>query len=344
MEKYAALASGIKILETQRLHLREMTQADFPLLCRHLQDAEVMYAYEHAFSGAEVQEGLDKQLQRYKNDGFGVWAVILKENNELIGQCGLSMQPCEDKEVLEIGYIFQKRYWHKGYATEAAVACREYAFDKLNADEVFSLIRETNIASQNVAKRNGMSIRGTFVKHYYGTLMPHYIFSVKRMDDLTKVRVMRESDYACLPEFLYQALYIPEGEEWPPRSIINDPEIFVYIKDFGTQPGDLGIVAEQNGQIIGAAWTRIIPAYGHIDDETPELAISLLPEFRGCGIGAKIMKKLFKVLRENGYNKTSLSVQKDNPAVRFYQRLGYKISGERLDHAGHEDYLMIKYL
>jgi Acetyltransferases, including N-acetylases of ribosomal proteins len=168
------------ILETERLYLREMTQADFPLLCRHLQDAEVMYAYEHAYSDAEVQEGIDKQSQRYKNDGFGVWAVILKENEMLIGQCGLSMQPCEDGEVLEIGYIFQKEYWHKGYATEAAIACREYAFDELKADEVFSLIRDNNVASQNVAKRNGMSIRKKYVKHYYGMDMPHYVFSVKK--------------------------------------------------------------------------------------------------------------------------------------------------------------------
>lgn len=157
-----------------------------------------------------------------------------------------------------------------------------------------------------------------------------------------KVRAMRESDYECLPEFLYQAIYIPEGEELPPRNIINDPEIFVYIKDFGTQQGDLGVAAEQNGQIIGAAWTRIILAYGHIDKNTPELAISILPEFRGYGIGTKLMKKLFEVLRENGYKQTSLSVQKGNPAVRLYQRLGYEMSGERPDHAGHEDYLMIK--
>ena len=159
-----------------------------------------------------------------------------------------------------------------------------------------------------------------------------------------KVRAIQESDYVCLNEFLYQAIYIPKGEKLPLRSIINEPEIFVYIKDFGTQPGDLGVVAEQNGQIIGAAWTRIIPAYGHINDETPELAISVLPEFRGYGIGTKLMKKLFDVLRNNGYKQTSLSVQKDNPAVRLYQRLGYEMSGERLDHAGHEDYLMVKKL
>jgi len=168
------------ILETERLILREMVEADFPLLCKHLQDADVMYAFEHAYSDAEVQEGLEKQFRRYAQYGFGVWAVILKESGELIGQCGLSMQPCEDRELLEIGYIFQKEHWHKGYATEAAIACREYAFNELNADEVFSLIRDTNIASQNVAKRNGMTIQGEFIKHYRGKDMPHYVFSVKR--------------------------------------------------------------------------------------------------------------------------------------------------------------------
>ena len=159
-----------------------------------------------------------------------------------------------------------------------------------------------------------------------------------------RVRVMREADFVCLPEFLYQAIFIPEGAEPPARSIINEPEIFIYIEDFGAQAGDLGVVAEQNGQIIGAAWTRIIPAYGHLDEGTPELAISVLPEFRNHGAGTKMMKKLFQALRESGYIRTSLSVQKDNPAVRFYKRLGYEKTGERLDHAGHEDYLMVKEL
>ena len=184
------------------------------------------------------------------------------------------------------------------------------------------------------AYRNGVVI--TINAHSYTIITAHKINA--------KVREIRESDYECLPEFLYQAIFIPEGMEPPPRSVINIPEIFVYIKDFGTQPGDLGVVAEQNGQIVGAAWTRIIPAYGHIDNTTPELAISLLPEFRGYGIGTKLMKKLFEVLRQNGYKRTSLSVQKDNPAAHLYRRLGYKIIGEGPDNAGHVDYLMVKEL
>lgn len=159
-----------------------------------------------------------------------------------------------------------------------------------------------------------------------------------------KIRIMEESDYASLDEFLYQAIFIPTGEVAPPRNIINIPEIFIYIKNFGQMIGDLGVVAEHNGRVIGAAWTRIIHAYGHLDENTPELAISLLPEFRGYGIGGKLMNKLFKVLKENGYRQTSVSVQKDNPAVEFYLRLGYEIINSKVDYANHEDYLMIKTL
>lgn len=168
------------ILETRRLRLREMTQDDYGALCKILQDGEVMYAYEHTFSDGEVQAWLKRQLERYREYGFGLWAVILKESGELIGQCGLTMQACPEQQVLEVGYLFQKAFWHQGYATEAAVACREYAFDILKADEVYSIIRDTNFTSQNVAIRNGMTVKGRFVKHYYGVDMPHLVFSVKR--------------------------------------------------------------------------------------------------------------------------------------------------------------------
>ena len=166
------------------------------------------------------------------------------------------------------------------------------------------------------------------------------------MTDISMVKIRRvlKADYPCLEEFLYQAIYIPEGEESPSPDIIYEPEIFIYVKDFGEKAGDFGMLAEEAGQAVGAAWTRIIPAYGHFDSDTPELAVSMLPQFRGLGIGSRLMEKLFELLRQSGYKQTSLSVQKNNPAVRFYQRLGYKIVGDRVDHAGHEDYLMLKRL
>lgn len=168
------------ILETNRLFLREMEQSDFNSLCIFLQDFEVMYAYEHAFSNDEVQAWLDNQIRRYKQYGFGLWAIIKKDTNECIGDCGLTYQDFNGKEVLEIGYHLQKKFWHQGFATEVAIACKEYAFNKLNANEVFSIIRDNNIPSQKVAIRNGMKICGEFTKHYYNMDMPHVVFSVKK--------------------------------------------------------------------------------------------------------------------------------------------------------------------
>lgn len=172
------------ILETKRLYLRELTDKDFDNLCKILQDSEVMYAYEHAFSDVEVKEWLARQQKRYRDDGFGLWAVILKESNEMIGQCGLTLQDYRDKKVVEIGYLFQKKYWHKGYAIESARACKEYAFNILKLDEVYSIIRDNNTASQKVAIRNGMEKRDTIIKHYYNMDMPHFIYSIK--NDLVK--------------------------------------------------------------------------------------------------------------------------------------------------------------
>lgn len=168
------------ILETERLYLREMEQSDFDSLCKILKDDETMYAYEGAFNDAEVQEWLDKQFSRYDKYGFGLWAVILKKTGVMIGQCGLTMQQWKEKELLEIGYLFQRSYWHKGYATEAAKACKKYAFEVLNADEVCSIIRDTNIASQNVAIRNGMIATDTWIKHYRGVDMPHNCYVVQK--------------------------------------------------------------------------------------------------------------------------------------------------------------------
>lgn len=168
------------ILETERLIVREMTKEDFPALTDMLYDERVMYAYAHTFSEDEAQAWLYNQLRRYKEDGFGLWAVILKENGKMIGQCGITKQRIPEKEVLEVGYLFSADYWHKGFATEAAIACKNYAFENLGANEVYSIIRDNNYASQNVAKRNGMKEVGRFNKHYYGIDMPHIVFRTEK--------------------------------------------------------------------------------------------------------------------------------------------------------------------
>lgn len=167
------------ILETDRLYLREFVKQDFKALCNILQDPKVMYAYEHAFNLDECHAWLEKQLTRYKEDGFGLWAVVLKKSDIVIGQCGLSLQDIDNTTLLEIGYLFNQSYWHQGFAIEAAQACKQYAFSTLHAKEVYSIIRDTNIASKNVAIKNGMVKIKQITKHYYNIDMPHDIYVVK---------------------------------------------------------------------------------------------------------------------------------------------------------------------
>lgn len=168
------------VLETPRLLLRKMRLSDIDALSAIMQDERVMYAYNGAFNDEETAMWLERQLQRYEMFGFGLWAATLKETGEMIGQCGITMQPYQAGLVPEIGYLFAFRHWHKGYATEAAAACKEYGFDVLLFDALYSIIRDTNVASQNVALRNGMRPIDKVVKHYRGVEMPHIVFCVQK--------------------------------------------------------------------------------------------------------------------------------------------------------------------
>jgi [ribosomal protein S5]-alanine N-acetyltransferase len=158
-----------------------MVQSDYDALCGILCDEEVMRAaYESAFNLEQAQNWLNRHLKRYEEYGYGLWAVVLKETNEMIGQCGLTMQGWREKDILEIGFLFKKAYWHKGYATEAAIACKEYAFSVLNANRVYSIIRDTNIAAQKVAVRNGMSSIDKDTKNFRNIDMEFFLYSVER--------------------------------------------------------------------------------------------------------------------------------------------------------------------
>lgn len=171
------------IPDTKRLHFRELRQSDFAALCRILQDEETMYAYNGAFDDGLVQDWLDRQIARYQRYGFGLWALIHKETGDLIGQFGLTMQPWKNRELLEIGYLLRRDCWHMGFATEAALACKAYAFDVLGADAVYSIIRDNNLPSQRVARRSGMQPIDNWTKHYRGVDMPHILFEVKRQSE-----------------------------------------------------------------------------------------------------------------------------------------------------------------
>ena len=142
------------------------------------------------------------------------------------------------------------------------------------------------------------------------------------------IREMTAQEYPLLDDFLYEAIFIPEGVEPPSKSIITAPELQIYVKDFGTSKDDFSLVAEVENKIIGAVWVRIMNDYGHIDDKTPSLAISLYKKYRGQGIGSSLIKEMLSLLQAHGYKRVSLSVQKANYATKLYQKIGFRIIKE----------------
>ena len=150
------------------------------------------------------------------------------------------------------------------------------------------------------------------------------------------LRELREDETELLKDFLYEAIFIPEGVDPPDREIIKLPELRIYYEDFGTGRADHCIVAEDDGKVIGAVWTRIMNDYGHVDDDTPSFAISLYREYRGQGIGTRMMKEMIALLREKGYKRASLAVQKANYAVRMYENTGFRTIDEN-----DEEYIMV---
>ena len=151
-----------------------------------------------------------------------------------------------------------------------------------------------------------------------------------------KIRKLEDTETELLKDFLYEAIFIPEGVEPPPREIIEQPELRLYYENFGSGRADNCLVADNDGRVVGAVWTRIMNDYGHVDDDTPSFAISLYREFRGQGIGTRLMQEMLKLLKEQGFKKASLAVQKENYAVRMYEKVGFEIVDKNS-----EEYIMV---
>lgn len=153
------------------------------------------------------------------------------------------------------------------------------------------------------------------------------------------IRDIKETEYPILDDFLYNAIFIPKGVKPPEKSIINSPELQVYVENFGKYKSDMCLVAEVDGKVVGAVWGRVMNDYGHIDDTTPSLAISLYKDYRGFGMGTELMKSMLDLLKKKGYEKVSLAVQKANYAVKMYQNVGFEICDKN-----EEEYIMVCYI
>jgi RimJ/RimL family protein N-acetyltransferase len=166
------------VLETERLVLRHLTADDVEAIFAVIGDPETMKYYPQPFSRDDAQRWIDRSLERYRADGCGLFAVVLKPTREVIGNCGLVRQEVEGESMLEVGYHFRRDHWGHGYATEAARGCMEYAFRQFAAEKVVSLILPENVPSRRVAERNGMRVERQVMFHE----LPHLLYSVTRED------------------------------------------------------------------------------------------------------------------------------------------------------------------
>jgi len=147
------------------------------------------------------------------------------------------------------------------------------------------------------------------------------------------IRPIREAEIPQLKDFLYNAIFIPEGIAAPPMEIVEDESLQIYIRNFGQEPDDRCLVAVAQNRVVGAIWARIMNDYGHIADDTPSIAISLYKEYRNQGIGTALLQQMLSLLKADGYKSVSLSVQKANYAMKMYQKAGFQVISDDTDEA-----------
>jgi [ribosomal protein S5]-alanine N-acetyltransferase len=164
------------ILETERLWLRELTPDDFDAMFAIFGDAETMLYYPQAYRRETLEAAMQRQFESYAENGYGLWALILKSTNQFIGDCGLLTQEVDGVQELEVGYHVNRQHWGQGFAPEAAKACFDYAFDMLGRQRMISMIRPENLPSRRVAEKNGLQIE----KKVFWRDLWHYVYVLER--------------------------------------------------------------------------------------------------------------------------------------------------------------------
>lgn len=269
-------------------------------------------------------------------------AIVVYENQTLIG--GGAIRKYDD-ETTELKRVFvHPEYQGQGTGSRLVSLLIEWAVE-LGYQRMILETGELLAESCAVYRKSGFQKipnYGPYVNMPESLCMAKNLKSertyVSRMADGPEpviIREIRESEYHLLADFLYEAIFVPEGMEPPPKSVIEQPELQVYLEDFG-KADDCCLIAEVKGKPVGAVWARIMDDYGHIDDETPSLAISLYAEYRHCGIGTALMRSMLALLKNKGYRQVSLSVQKANYAVSMYRKTGFVSISEN-----EEEYIMV---
>ena len=332
--------------------LSEMTLEElwqlFPIILTEHKDCwEKYYADEAAGLKKLLPE--DSEINHVGSTAVkGIWAKpivdILAEVDEAVNLSEVSTV-LQDNGWIKMSEIdrrisFNKGYTENGFAEKVFHLHLRYAGDN---NELY--FRDFLIAHPEIAKEYEILKLGLWKKFEHdrdgytsakGEFVKKYTMLAKQP---MKIREMKQEEFPLLDKFLYEAIFVPKGVEPPSESIIYRPELQVYVSGFGESKHDIALVAEVAGKVAGAVWVRIMNDYGHVDDNTPSFAISVLKEYRGLGIGTALMSKMLETLKERGYAQASLSVQKANYAAQMYSKLGFEVVSEN-----EEEFLMVKKL
>lgn len=310
------------VIVTPRLLLRELEQSDFADLAEMLQDPDVVYAYEHRFTHEDVQAWLDRQKARYAQYGFGLWAVVNKNAGEVVGQAGLTLQPCEEEEVLEIGYLLKKRFWHQGYAREAAEGIKQYAFYTLNAPKVCSIIKTYNVPSMQVAKAIGMEKEKEFTAAYFNGGRPHFLFSVYKKEEENRspsllLRPYRPEDLPQIVRLFEDTIrtvnrrdYSPEQVEvWAKRGELLQNSFFTSL------------------YTVVALFGDTVAGYGNIDSSGYLDHLYVHKDFQRRGVASALCQELERYASSQGVRR--ITVHASITARPFFERKGFSVQKEQ---------------
>ena len=329
----------------QKFELREWRLSDSASLAENANNINIWNnlrdAFPHPYSEEDGKQFIERALSLPKPATLLAIAV----EGKAVGSIGITLHTDVDRITAEMGYFIGEKYRNRGITTEAVKQIVTYAFINFKyLHKIYATPFDFNVASHKVLQKAGFEreaiLKQAVVKngkiidlHYYSLLKSQWIKSVV-------IRSLTKDDLPVLKDLLYESIYLPKGAEPLPRNIIERPEIDVYIRDFGSKKDDYCLLAELNGKIAGGVWVRIlsgkIKGFGNIDPETPEFAISVFKEYRNLGIGTALMLQMIEFMTNKSYKQLSLSVQKENYAVKMYKKLGFKIV-----HENEHDYLMV---
>ncbi len=282
--------------------------------------------YPHYYPDGAVQFFLTHHSDEHIMADISCGKVfVLYEENNPVGTVTIS-----DNNINRLFVL--PEYQHKGYGK----ALLDFSEEKILKSYECVQIDASFPAKRIYRERGYRETEYNIIKTDNGDCLCYDVMKLKNTDRNHVIRPLQQDEIKLLKDFLYEAIFIPKGVEPPDRAIVEQPELKLYYEGFGTGRADFSLVAEVDGKVIGAVWTRIMDDYGHIDDETPSFAISLYKEYRGQGIGTKLMKEMLSLLKEKGYKRASLAVQKANYAVKMYKNVGFNTVDENA-----EEYIML---